>query len=218
MQENDARHAITPPCRSTLRAKNSMRGKTPAAPGKLRIVAGSLRGSRIDVLDLAGVRPTSDRVRETLFNWLAPVIEGARCLDLFAGTGALGIEAKSRGAADCVFVERDRVLSQQLSDTLARLKVDGARVYNADSMAWLNSAQQRFDIVFLDPPFTQDLWADAARKLEQNGWLAPAAWIYVETAVGASHTLPENWILSREGRAGAVNFALYRRAESDPLS
>ncbi len=195
-----------------------MRPRTLTAPGKLRIVAGSLRGSRIDVLDLGGVRPTSDRVRETLFNWLAPVIEGARCLDLFAGTGALGLEAKSRGAGECVFIERDRGLGQQLSATLDRLKVSEARVVNADSIAWLAHPAQVFDVVFLDPPFNSDLWGEAARRLEQNGWLAPDAWIYVEYPEGTQPGLPLTWRLHREGSAGAVHFALYRRVGSDPLS
>ena len=179
--------------------------------GKLRIVAGTLRGSRIDVVDQEGLRPTSDRVRETLFNWLAPMIEGARCLDLFAGTGALGIEACSRGAAECVFVERDRGLAKKLEETLARLKVEGARVVCADALNWLGQPAGVFDLVFLDPPFAGDLWAEAARRLEANGWLGASAWIYVEAPQGTRPMLPANWALHREGKAGAVQFALYRR-------
>ena len=112
---------------------------SPHGPGKLRIVAGSLRGSRIDVIDSPGMRPTSDRIRETLFNWLSPMIEGARCLDLFAGSGALGIEALSRGAGSCVFVERDRALAAQIKATLVRLKLDAARCGThppASSLSW----------------------------------------------------------------------------------
>jgi 16S rRNA (guanine966-N2)-methyltransferase len=195
-----------------------MRPRSTSAPGKLRIVAGNLRGSRLDVPDLSGVRPTSDRVRETLFNWLAPMIEGARCLDLFAGTGALGIEAKSRGAGECVFIERDRGLAQMLTANLDRLKITDARVVNADALAWLGHSAQAFDVVFLDPPFNADLWEEAARRLEQNGWLAANAWIYIENPEGALPTLPEAWSRHREGRAGAVYFALYRRARLDPLS
>jgi 16S rRNA (guanine966-N2)-methyltransferase len=181
------------------------------SPGKLRIIGGDLRGSRIDVPDMAGLRPTSDRVRETVFNWLSPMIEGARCLDLFAGTGALGIEARSRGAAECVFVERDRDQARQLEATLSRLKLDGVSVSNADAINWLSQAARTFDLVFLDPPFSGDLWSDAARKLEMNGWLAANAWIYVETPQGQNADLPVNWHLHREGRAGEVRFALYRR-------
>ena len=187
-------------------------------PGKLRIVAGSLRGSRLAVPHNAGLRPTPDRVRETLFNWLAPVIEGARCLDLFAGTGALGIEALSRGAGSCTFVESDRALARLLEENLARLKVANARVLATDATAMLAGAAQPFDIVFLDPPFGANLWNEAARRLESGGWLSGDAWIYVESPVDAELALPPAWMLHREGRAGAVRYALYRRAPADPLS
>jgi 16S rRNA (guanine966-N2)-methyltransferase len=184
----------------------------PRSAGKLRIVAGKLRGSRIDVVDQEGLRPTSDRVRETVFNWLAPMIEGAHCLDLFAGSGALGIEAISRGAADCVFVERDRAVARQLEETLGRLKVGNASVVNTDALSWLGHSARPFDLVFLDPPFSAGLWAEAAAKLEANGWLAADAWIHVEAAQGTAIALPANWRLHREGTAGAVQFGLYRRA------
>jgi 16S rRNA (guanine966-N2)-methyltransferase len=186
--------------------------------GKLRIVAGTLRGSRIDVIERDGLRPTSDRVRETLFNWLAPMIAGTRCLDLFAGTGALGIEAISRGAGSCTFIERDRDLARHLQATLDRLKIDNAHVVNADAMNWLSGPAQAFDLVFLDPPFSAGLWSDAAARLESGGWLADAAMIHVESAVGSSLALPANWQLHREARAGAVQFALYRRTPTIPLS
>ncbi len=186
--------------------------------GKLRIVAGTLRGSRIDVIERDGLRPTSDRVRETLFNWLAPMIAGTRCLDLFAGTGALGIEAISRGAGSCTFIERDRDLARHLQATLDRLKIDNAHVVNADAMNWLSGPAQAFDLVFLDPPFSAGLWGDAAARLESGGWLADAAMIHVESAVGSSLALPANWHLHRETRAGAVQFALYRRTPTIPLS
>ena len=182
--------------------------------GKLRIVAGSLRGSRIDVIDHEGLRPTSDRVRETLFNWLAPVIEGARCLDLFAGTGALGIEAISRGAAECVFVERDRHLARELEATLARLKVGNARVVQTDAQAWLAQPAGVFDLVFLDPPFSGDLWSGISRLLESGGALAANAWIYLEAPLDAAFSVPPNWHVHREGMAGNVRFTLYRRSDS----
>ena len=189
-----------------------------SAGGSVRIVAGRLRGSRIDVADAAGLRPTSDRVRETLFNWLMPVIDGARCLDLYAGTGALGIEAWSRGAGECVFVERDRHLARGISATLARLKVDGARVVNADAMAWLGTPSVPFDIVFLDPPFDTDAWEAVARRLEDAGWLRGDGWIYVESPAATVPTLPSTWREHRAGQAGNVRHALYRRAGPDPLS
>jgi 16S rRNA (guanine966-N2)-methyltransferase len=195
-------------------------GKPAARPvsGSLRIVAGRLRGSRIEVIDSAGLRPTSDRVRETLFNWLMPVIAGARCLDLYAGTGALGIEACSRGAAECVFVERDRELARRLGENLARLKVEGARVVHADAMGWLGSPPAPFDIVFLDPPFDADAWAAVALRLEEGGWLRGDAWVYVESPTTWVPVLPTGWREHRVGQAGNVRLALYRRAGPDPLS
>ncbi|MBL0165313.1 MAG: 16S rRNA (guanine(966)-N(2))-methyltransferase RsmD [Xanthomonadales bacterium] len=195
-----------------------MKRPAPAHAGRLRIVAGTLRGSRIEVIDRDGLRPTSDRVRETLFNWLAPTIEGARCLDLFAGTGALGIEALSRGAGECTFIERDRDLARQLEANLARLKVANAHVVNADAMNWLSQPAHVFDLVFLDPPFANNLWNDAAGRLETSGCLAPEAFIHVEAPLGKAFVGPPNWRLHREGVAGAVHFALYRRAPTIPLS
>ena len=196
------------------------RGTPPArsAGGSVRIVGGRLRGSRIDVADAPGLRPTSDRVRETLFNWLMPVIDGARCLDLYAGTGALGIEAWSRGAGECVLVERDRSLARGLADTLARLKVEGARVVHADAMAWLATPSTPFDIVFLDPPFEADLWERAARQLEDRGWLRNDGWIHVESPATSLPVLPTGWREHRAAQAGNVRHALYRRAAPDPLS
>lgn len=187
-------------------------------PGKLRIVAGRLRGSRLAVPDNAGLRPTSDRVRETLFNWLAPVVDGARCLDLYAGTGALGIEAISRGASACTFVESDRALTRLLTENLVRLKIDNARVLETDALTMLTRTAEPFDIVFLDPPFGANLWNDSARLLESRGWLAESAWLYVESPADATITLPPSLMLHREGHAGAVRYALYRRAPADPLS
>lgn len=178
--------------------------------GKLRIVAGSLRGSRIEVMDRPGLRPTSDRIRETLFNWLSPMIEGARCLDLFAGTGALGIEALSRGAASCVFVERDRELASLLQANLNRLRLDNAQLVQEDALQWLRGDPQSFDLAFLDPPFAADLWSSAANALQESGSLAAGAWVYVESPRTQVPKLPGSWRLHRDGQAGNVRFALYR--------
>ena len=195
-----------------------MRNSSPkSAAGSLRIVAGRLRGSRIAIPDRAGLRPTPDRVRETLFNWLAPYLDGVRCLDLYAGTGALGIEALSRGAGSCTFVERDRELCKALSDNLARLQVDAAEVVNADASSWLAGPSRRFGLVFVDPPFAADLWAGAAQALERGGWIADGGFVYVEAPDGARFEPPPGWHPHREGRAGAVRLALYRRSGGDPL-
>lgn len=182
-----------------------------AGSGRIRIIGGSLRNSRLDVPDLPGLRPTSERVRETLFNWLAPIIEGARCLDLCAGTGALGIEALSRGAASARFVECDSRAAQALRQNLERLKMTAGQVTVVDAQRFLDGSPQSVDLVFLDPPFTQDLWNALARQLEHGGWLATGATIYVESPRGLVPLLPPNWQLFRVGQAGEVRYALYRR-------
>jgi 16S rRNA (guanine966-N2)-methyltransferase len=188
-----------------------------SATGRIRIIGGSLRQSRLDVPDMPGLRPTPDRVRETLFNWLQPVIGGARCLDLYAGTGALGIEALSRGAAVATFVERDPKLGAALKANLARLKVQAA-VVGDDAARWLKAGGKPFDVVFMDPPFADHLWDAAAAALEAHGWLAPSAWIYVEAPTGVTPAMPEAWQLHRQGHAGGVTYTLYRRTPVDPLS
>ncbi len=193
-----------------------MSGRHKAGPGRIRIIGGSLRNSRLQVPELPGLRPTPERVRETLFNWLAPVIEGARCLDLCAGTGALGIEACSRGAASVHFVERDARAAQALRENLARLRIEAAQVSILDAGTFLRGTAQAFDLVFLDPPFALDLWAELARQLEAGGWLATKALIYVESPRADVPDLPSNWRVHREADAGEVHFALYR--SSLPLS
>lgn len=183
-----------------------------AAPGRIRIIGGSLRNSRLDVPDLPGLRPTAERVRETLFNWVAPVVEGACCLDLCAGTGALGIEALSRGAASVQFVERDARAAQALRGNLERLKAGAGQVTVAEAGTFLQGTPQPYDLVFLDPPFALGLWAALAQQLEARGWLTAQAWIYVESPRNGAPALPPSWQLHREGHAGEVRFALYRRA------
>jgi 16S rRNA (guanine966-N2)-methyltransferase len=178
--------------------------------GRVRIIGGALRNSRLDVPAQAGLRPTPERVRETVFNWLAPLISGARCLDVCAGTGALGIEALSRGAASVVFVERDAQVARALSGNLVRLKTVGGTVDTTSAQDYLRGAAQRFDVVFLDPPFALDLWSALAQQLEAGGWLAPAALIYVESPRTAVPVLPAQWQVHREAVAGAVRYALYR--------
>jgi 16S rRNA (guanine966-N2)-methyltransferase len=183
----------------------------PPTPGKIRVIGGHLRGSRLDVPDRPGLRPTPDRVRETLFNWLMAHVGGARCLDLYAGTGALGVEALSRGAREVVFVERDPALAAALRANLARLKQESGRVVSGDALAALDAQTAPFDIAFLDPPFADDLWSAAAARLEARGLLAPHAHVYVEMPADARPALPAAWQPHREGRAGQVRHVLYRR-------
>lgn len=191
-------------------------------PGQVRVIGGRWRGSKLAVADAAGLRPTPDRVRETLFNWLASVIEGTRVLDLFAGSGALGLEALSRGAASAVLVERDPVLAAGLQATTQRLQGgQAATVIQADAMHWL-PAQPRgsFDIAFVDPPFGGGLLAPALAGLLPL--LAEGAWLHIEAPLDEPVTLPSDWYLHREGKTRQVRHALYRHrpvraAEGDTL-
>lgn len=181
------------------------------AAGAVRIIGGRWRGTRLAVHDAPGLRPTSDRVRETLFNWLGPTITGARVADLFAGTGALGLEAVSRGASSAVLVERDPRLASVLNDTVARLAArEQVEVVQADVLNWLGRQPEGgFDLAFLDPPFDSGLWSKAIAVLLPA--MAPGALLYVEAPqeqpdVGA----PAGWSLHRQGRTREVRFALYR--------
>jgi len=181
-------------------------------PNALRIIGGEWRSQRIRFPGLKGLRPTPDRVRETLFNWLAANVASSRCLDLFAGSGALGLEALSRGAARVTFVERERAAADTLRETAGRMAPGRATVLHADAIAWLGGPAERYDIVFLDPPFDSGLLPAAMHALESGGWLAPGARIYLEAPVKAGQpALPDGWILHRSGRAGAVGYHLALR-------
>jgi 16S rRNA (guanine966-N2)-methyltransferase len=187
----------------------------PHSPGKVRIIGGRWRGTRLDVTDAPGLRPTSDRVRETLFNWLQPMLPNARVLDLFAGSGALGLEALSRGAAAAVLVERDPKLAAALRATTARLQGgEAAMVVQNDVMAWLHAQEEGgFDLAFVDPPFDANLWGGVLPALVPK--LARDAWIYIEAPHDADSRPPEDWVLHREGRTRDVHYALYRRRPVD---
>jgi 16S rRNA (guanine966-N2)-methyltransferase len=178
--------------------------------GAVRIIGGRWRGTRLAVADAPGLRPTADRVRETLFNWLQPGLPGARVLDLFAGSGALGFEALSRGAREAVLVERDPQLAEALRDVAARLQAgDQAQVVRADALAWLGAPLHgRFDLVFLDPPFDAALWPEVLARLPP--WLSEDAWLYVETPLAAVVPLGSEWSPHREGSTREVRYALYR--------
>lgn len=185
---------------------------------ELRIIGGSWRGRRIRFPPSEQLRPTPDRVRETLFNWLQPVIAGSRCLDLFAGSGALGLEAMSRGAARVVFVDREPKVIEHLNATLSMLKAEGAELKRADALRYLESHVEAFDIVFLDPPFADESLQTSCALLESRGWLAPDAYIYIERpAREGPPTLPDEWILHRTSRAGEVGYHLARR-QAAPLA
>ncbi len=178
--------------------------------GQVRLIGGRWRGSKLAVVDAPGLRPTSDRVRETLFNWLMPMLPGARVLDLFAGSGALGLEALSRGAASAVLVERDAALAANLLTTTQRLPGgEAATVVQADALAWL-PAQPRssFDLAFVDPPFADGLHDKVLPALMPV--LGDNAWLYVEAPLGERIFLPPGWSLRREGTTREVRYRLYR--------
>ena len=182
----------------------------------VRIIGGEWRGRKLHFPPSAGLRPTPDRVRETVFNWLQFELAGARCLDLFAGSGALGFEALSRGAGEVVFVERDPASARAISDMLTRLRCNRGRVEQVDALAWLERgppASKPFDIVFLDPPYDEAWLPVLSEKLDRGGWLAPGAWIYLEDAAARGEPpLPASWTLLRSKRAGDVGYHLARRA------
>ena len=188
-----------------------------SVPNRLRIVGGRWRGMRIDFPAIEAIRPSPDRVRETLFNWLQTQIVGARCLDLFAGSGALGIEALSRGAAEVIFVDREPQIGRHLSQTLQRLGATGGTVQVEDAAAFLNRPPRRFDIVFLDPPFASALLQTAFARLVQ-GWLAPEAHVYVECPADTPlPPLPPGWIVYRSKQAGQVGYHLLRATVVRPV-
>lgn len=185
---------------------------TPAAPGKVRIIGGRWKRTPIAVVDTAGLRPTPDRVRETLFNWLGSSVEASRCLDLFAGTGALGLEAASRGAAEVVLVERDRAASAALSRIIDRLGAHReVRLINDDALAVLGrlaaTGATAFDLVFLDPPFGQAWLERIWPSLEPL--MSAGARLYVEA--GSVFEPPPGWSMLRSGQAGQVHYHLLVR-------
>lgn len=190
-----------------------MKPASTRAPGVVRIIGGDWRGTRLPVADREGLRPTADRVRETLFNWLQPMLPGARVLDLFAGTGALGLEAVSRGAREAVLVERDPQLAEGLRQLAARLPGgERVQVVCADALAWLRTAPGGFDLAFVDPPFAGDLWDPALAALDSR--MPEEAWLYVESPVDVSPMPAPIWRPYREGRTREVRYALYRRGRA----
>lgn len=184
--------------------------KATVATGQIRLIGGQWRGRKLPVLNSIGLRPTGDRIKETLFNWLMFDIRQTRCLDLFAGSGSLGFEALSRGASEVVLVEKDTPVARQLVKNLASLAQAKGQVLNQDALQFLESAAQPFDVVFLDPPFHQQLLSQACQLLEANGWLSDNAKIYIEREQVAP-LLPPNWQLLKDKKAGQVSYQLYQR-------
>ncbi|NWG85926.1 MAG: 16S rRNA (guanine(966)-N(2))-methyltransferase RsmD [Hydrogenophilaceae bacterium] len=179
------------------------------ANNQVRIVGGSHRGRKLHFQAVPGLRPTPDRVRETLFNWLGQRLHGLRCLDLFAGSGALGFEAVSRGAAEVVLVERDAKACAALEKNAALL---GGQVVRADGLTYLKGNVGAFDVIFIDPPFAEGLWAKALALAATR--LAPEGKIYLEHdgSLTSAMLTESGWQVLREGRAGQSHFCLLERA------
>nr|WP_171011836.1 16S rRNA (guanine(966)-N(2))-methyltransferase RsmD [Pseudomonas sp. 2FE] len=181
--------------------------------GQLRIIAGEWRSRQFSFPMAHGLRPTPNRVRETLFNWLAAYVAGARVLDLFAGSGALYLEALSRGASMALALDLNAAAIASLRQALDTLKCGNGQLLHGDALRYLETQpSSAFDLVFLDPPFGQSLLLPACTLLEEKGWLADDAWVYTESETAPSGLgLPGNWRLHRENKAGQVYYALWQR-------
>jgi len=184
----------------------------------LRIIGGEWRSRRIPFAADTGVRPTADRIRETLFNWLQGITPEAHCLDLFAGSGALAFEALSRGAASVTMVDEDLRVIQQLQQNTALLKTDKATMKWSDALSFLSEYEplpeqaKRYDIVFLDPPYRDDIIGECTQRLEKSGWLANTAWVYMECGADqALAEIPGNWELLHNKKSSQIRYALARR-------
>lgn len=194
------------------RQQNTSQNRT--SGGHIRIIAGLWRGRKLPVHDSEGLRPTTDRVKETLFNWLAQDIPHARCLDLFAGSGGLGFEAASRQAASVTMLELNPAAHRQLQQNIRLLNSDSIEAINTDALSYLTQPGQPFDVVFIDPPFRQGLLEETISRLESNGWLAPHALVYIECEKELPLQLPDNWQPHREKIAGQVCYRLLIREEA----
>ncbi|MDG1581209.1 16S rRNA (guanine(966)-N(2))-methyltransferase RsmD [Pseudomonas sp. GOM6] len=186
----------------------------PAADnGQLRIIGGEWRSRQFYFPMAHGLRPTPNRVRETLFNWLAPYVPGAQVLDCFTGSGALFLEALSRGASRALALDSNGNALAALRQTLTTLKCENGQLLQTNALQYLeNQAATPYDLIFLDPPFGQDLLRPACELLEEKGWLAQDAWIYTESEAAPSALgLPGNWRLHREQKAGQVYYSLWQR-------
>lgn len=181
------------------------------ASGHIRIIAGKWRGRKLPVHDIQGLRPTTDRVKETVFNWLMNDVHSSHCLDCFAGAGSLGFEALSRGAANTTFIEKDKQAAAQLSANKNLLNADNATIVNGDCLSTLATLSTSFDLVFIDPPFRQDLVNQTIDALINHNLLADKALIYLEIESELTGvTLPSTWDLLKQKTAGQVTYSLYQ--------
>ncbi len=183
---------------------------------QLCIIGGQWRGRKLPFVSADGLRPTGDRIRETLFNWLQPELPGARCLDLFSGSGALGLEALSRGAASASLLELNAAAADCIRDNVHLLQCRQAEVITTDCLSWLQQARREpYQIVFIDPPFQLQLWQPVVEALERGQWLASEAAIYIETPRGLALSVPRDWRLHRQKQAGDVCYRLFFKDGED---
>lgn len=191
----------------------------PAKKSQLRIIGGQWRGRKLNIADVEGLRPSGDRIRETLFNWLAAEIPDAHCLDCFAGTGALGLESLSRGAASVELVEKHPIAATSIAEHLKTLDAHRGKLITQDCLQWLEHStatgkpteNQPIDIAFIDPPFSANLWDSTISALENSQRLADNAIIYIESPKDTPLTIPAHWVLHREKYTGQICFRLFIR-------
>lgn len=183
--------------------------------GSVRIIGGKWRSRKLDFVPVDGLRPSGGRIRETLFNWLAPTIEGSKCLDLFAGSGALCFEALSRGASDCLAIEANSQAISRLRFNQENLAADNLEIISGDCLKFLEgkNADQPFDIIFLDPPFEKKLHKKVGALLVAGNWLASRAQIYCELPATEPQNFPLSWRLVKDKTAGNVRYCLFEFVE-----
>jgi len=193
--------------------KSNEKSRKPIKSGFIRLISGKWRGKKLPVKDVEGLRPTTDRTKETLFNWLMHDINDANCLDCFSGSGSLAFEALSRYAQKATLLEKDKNAAKQLRENLITLKAENATVLEGDALIYLNKTPtEQYDSVFIEPPFNKNLVQPCCDALHSNGYLAENALIYIETEVGLTHlTLPDTWVLLKEKGTSQVNYQLYRQ-------
>ena len=189
---------------------NKQKTSKNSAKGNIRIISGKYRGRKLPVLMSDGLRPTTDRVKETVFNWLMPYIQNSICLDCFAGSGGLGFEALSRGAQSVTLIELNKAAAQQLEKNKSLLQAKELTIKNANTLNYLEGCSQKFDVVFIDPPFRKGL-IEQTINLLNNNLLAADALIYIEMeSEEAIQSIPENWQILKEKKAGQVAYRLYQ--------
>jgi 16S rRNA (guanine966-N2)-methyltransferase len=187
--------------------------KLSARKNQLRIIGGQWRGRKLAVVDVEGLRPTGDRIRETVFNWLMGAVADSRCLDLFAGSGALGLECLSRGAKAVTFLEKHPDAAKQLQQNCQTLEAANSHVITSDSLSWLHTQRHPvigYDLVFIDPPFDANLWDESITLIESRGLLNEGAFVYLESPRNTLIATPPQWQLQKEKQSGQVCYRLFQ--------